>query len=187
LSASFVLILCILGGSSSSVSDECVSSWDAMRSDPNFIYANETSLRLCYVKYQNAVAVDPNGAHTDMVVGCTYSEYEDFCSKYVPGGTTCTLDTGWLSFNLCIPGACSSSEDMSGLVSKYYNPATSTINCSQPPPSAILPAILTTVSVLLFTVCLIFSFRPPADVLDARRSDKAKRMMRSLSNEASRQ
>jgi len=181
------LHLTISGVALGSISDECVSSWEAMRTDTNFIYVNETSLKLCYVQYQNAVAVDPTGAQTGMVVGCTYVEYVDYCSKYVSGGATCTLDTGWLSFNICIPGACSSTEDMSGLIARYYNPVTSTINCSKPPPSAVLPAVLTTISVLLFTVCLIFSFRPPADVLNARDSDKAKRMMRTLSNEASRQ
>ena len=186
-SLSLLLAASILQFSMSTVSEECISSWEAMRSDSNFIYVNETSLKLCYVLYQNSVAVDPAGARKDMVVECKYAEYENFCRTYIPGGATCTLDTGWLSFNLCIPSACSSGQDMSGLVAKYYNPETSSINCSQPPPSAVLPAVLTTVSVLLFTVCLIFSFRPPADVLNARRADKAKRMMRTLSNEASRQ
>jgi hypothetical protein len=173
--------------SQGSISEECRSSWSAMRSDPNFIYVNETTIKLCYVLYQNAIAVDSNGAVDSMVVECKYREYADFCTKYVAGGTTCSLETGWLSLNLCVPGSCSSAEDLSGIVSTFYNPVTSTINCSQPPPSAVLPAILTTVSVLLVTVCLVFSFRPPADVLNSRRAEKAKQMMRALSKEASRQ
>jgi hypothetical protein len=158
-----------------------------MREDPNFIYVNETSLKLCYVLYQNTVAVNPSGAVKDMVVECKHTEYTDFCNTYVPDGTTCLLETGWLSFNLCVPGSCADSDNLKGIVSRYYNPTTSTINCSQAPPSAVLPAVVTTIAVLLITVCLIFSFRPPADIVDGRKSEKAKRMMRALSSEASRQ
>ena len=172
-------------GTDASVSDECISEWNAMRNDANFQYVNTTSLELCYIKYQNAVALHPNETRTSSVVECEYHEYTEFCSKYVNGGTLCALNTGWLSFNLCLPSACTSSEsDKTGLVAQFYNPTTSNITCMTPPPSAVVPAVLSTVAVLAITVLLVFSFRPPSDVVESKKLEKSKTIMRALRVEA---
>jgi hypothetical protein len=93
------------------------------------------------------------------------------------------LNTGWLSFNLCVPGTCADT-DLAGIVAQSFNPNTSTISCESPPPSAVIPAVVSTVSVLAITVLLILSFKPPKDVTHAKRLEKAKVMMRALKNEA---
>jgi hypothetical protein len=166
-----------------SVSEQCISDWNVMRNDTNFQYVNQTSLDLCFVKYQNAVALDPNGTRTTAVVECEYHEYVEFCKAYVNGGKQCMLNTGWLSFNLCLPGSCTDSDFM-GIVTEFYNANTSSISCEAPPPSAIIPAIVSTASVLAITILLIFSFKPPTDVIEARKLEKAKTMMRALRTEA---
>jgi hypothetical protein len=169
------ILFCVYSSVAATVSPECVSAWDSLSVDENFVYQNTTAARLCYVKYQNAVAVA--GAPTS--VNCEFSEFTDSCQS-VAGGSICTLrNSDWLEFNICLPPQCGSS-DLEGLVSTYFNSTASIIDCSRTTPSPIVASIVATVSVAVVTVLLVLSLRPPRAIRQEAQLAKAKGVLRDV-------
>jgi hypothetical protein len=158
---------------SSSLSPECQIGWDGMMSDPNFQYVNSSMVNACYFKYQNDMALDPSA-----IVSCDWWEYAEFCTIQIRG-TSCILQTGFVNIPLCIPSLCTA-EDLPFIVNEYFNgTAGHSIDCTQSSNvSPLLPAVISTVSVIAVTALLVFLLRPPRSVREAAKLSRAqKRMM----------
>ena len=157
-------------------SPACTDSLTAMLSDINFISANNTVFETCYVQYQNDRYAKSSGKSV-----CAPWEFGALCVDYL-NGRTCVASNDFVEMSVCVPQQCGESE-LEYVNMQVFQTDKTTIDCSTEPSSPLVPALVSTVVVLLVTVVLVFALRPPSSVRESLRVGKAEKLMSSITSE----
>ena len=158
------------------MSDACAAAHTSMSADSVFLERNTSVVNMCYLKYQNGVLVNPGSS-----IDCSQWEFSDMCI-YRFSGRVCLLRTGFADVPVCLPSPCGEA-DYQGIISTFFHSSSATIFCpTKSLPSPVVPAVVSTVTVILLTALLVFAFRPPREVRETAKLSKAQKRLLNLSD-----
>lgn len=160
------------------VSPACELGISGLAKDDNFQYRNTSLINQCYMRYQNSMG--------ESVVSCRQWEYEDFCAQY-NFGRICLVSTGFVEIPFCTPHKCTTEADYTYILSTFFRSSSSKINCElvKQTESVLVPALVSTVVILLLSVFLVFAVRPPKHIRESTKLIKAQASLTSLSSSSS--
>ena len=159
------------------VSPECESGISGLTKDGNFQYRNTSLINQCYMRYQNSMGKS--------LVSCRQWEYENFCAQY-NFGRICLVSTGFVEIPFCTPAKCTIEADFGYILSKFFSSASSSINCDvKQTESVLVPALVSTIVILLLSVFLVFAVRPPKHIRESTKLIKAQASLTSLASSSS--